>query len=209
MSSRSALAVFILIVVTLAAAAGCAPSSGPPAEGGEAAEQVQVDPWEAIFDRLDQAGSSIWSASAKVRRYSPHEATGYLHIFAAEARKVLTPEELASLDVDEQPFVVILLRFENHTTHSVWVFGSSPDSFTLVDNQGRSYKPFNPLLSDTLAKVPLPLLERSPTYCLDSLVPEARAYMTLIFPEVRDGIKLVYIQDSFSADYEATLRFNK
>lgn len=209
MRSRSTLALLALIVAALAMTAGCAPPSGSPAEGEDEPVQAQVDPWEAIFDRLDQAGPSIWSASAKVSRFYPYHENGYLRIFAANARQALTREELTSIGADERPYTVIILKFENHTQDKIWVFGSSPDSFTLVDNRGRSYEPFDPLDKDVLAKVPYLLLKRSPHSCFDDIVPEARTYMVLVFPEIKEGIKLLYISDVTSARYEATLRFNK
>jgi hypothetical protein len=180
----------------------------------DAKEIISTDVlWNQIFRRLDAADRAIWTASAKITRHSPYHNDGHLYIYAAEIADVLIPEELAELGVEEPPYTIVLLRFENETNHEVWVYGTKPDCYTLVDTYGNAYSALNLFEEDMFHEVapivnPFRVLAWSYRICFDDLVPGARAYMTLLFPKVEE-IKQLNISDRSIARYDAILKFQE
>lgn len=178
----------------------------------DAREAMSTDGlWNQIFRRLDTADRAIWTASAKITRHYPYHNDGHLYIHAANITDVLTPEELADLGLEKPPYTIVLLRFENETNHEMWIYGTEPDCYTLVDTRGNAYCAIDVFQDDILLDIeinPFRVLAWSYRICFDDLVPGARAYMTLLFPKVEE-IKQLNIFDRSIIRYDAILKFQE
>jgi hypothetical protein len=176
----------------------------------ETETKEQKEDWATVFNRLDSLPKSTWESTATVTRDYPYHNDGTLTIYASQSTNILRKSELEFLRLNDTPYTVLILRFENDTAHEIPIFLSQASCCILISSNRQSYTAIDP--SDTISNrneypsFPFNALDNCPRFCLQELHAGARAYMTLVFPKV-DSIKQLNISTTSPVCYEAILRF--